>query len=97
MRVFVQLFLIRCAHARWWTGATAQLPDPGAAILTIKIGARHSFGVLRKTIAADLKVGSELRSFVNALAMLLMGVFSPCLLCAGLPRHARPTAHPGRS
>src|SRR5215472_17153372 len=36
----------------------------GAAILTI-------------AIAADLKVGRELWSFANALAMLLMGAFSP--------------------
>src|SRR5215470_5509655 len=49
----------------------------GAAILTIGIGARQSFGIFQKPIAADLKVGRELWSFANALAMLLMGVFSP--------------------
>ena len=51
----------------------------GAAILTIGIGARQSFGIFQKPIAADLKVGRELWSFANALAMLLMGVFSPFL------------------
>src|SRR5258707_13881938 len=49
----------------------------GAVILTIGIGARQSFGIFQKPIAADLKVGRELWSFANALAMLLMGVFSP--------------------
>src|SRR6195256_4199504 len=49
----------------------------GAAILTIGIGARQSFGIFQKPIAADLNVGRELWSFANALAMLLMGVFSP--------------------
>jgi MFS family permease len=49
----------------------------GAAILTIGIGARQSFGIFQKPIAADLKVGRELWSFANALAMLLMGAFSP--------------------
>jgi MFS family permease len=51
----------------------------GAAILTIGIGARQSFGIFQKPIAADLKVGRELWSFANALAMLLMGMFSPFL------------------
>src|SRR5262249_4470095 len=51
----------------------------GAAILTIGIGARQSFGIFPKPIAADLKVGRELWSFANALAMLLRGVFSPFL------------------
>ena len=51
----------------------------GAAILTIGIGARQSFGFFQKPIAADLKVGRELWSFANALAMLLMGAFSPFL------------------
>jgi MFS family permease len=51
----------------------------GAAILTIGIGARQSFGIFQKPIAADLNVGRELWSFANALAMLLMGVFSPFL------------------
>jgi MFS family permease len=51
----------------------------GAAILTIGIGARQSFGIFQKPIAADLKVGRELWSFANALAMLLMGAFSPFL------------------
>src|ERR1700757_5543082 len=49
----------------------------GARILTIGIGARQSFGIFQKPIAADLKVGRELWSFANALAMLLMGAFSP--------------------
>jgi MFS family permease len=51
----------------------------GAAILTIGIGARQSFGIFQKPIAADLKVGRELWSFANALAMLMMGAFSPFL------------------
>jgi cyanate permease len=51
----------------------------GAAILTIGIGARQSVGIFQKPIAADLKVGRELWSFTNALAMLLMGAFSPFL------------------
>ena len=45
----------------------------GAVILTIGIGARQSFGIFQKPIAADLKVGRELWSFANALAVLLMG------------------------
>src|SRR5689334_19156172 len=49
----------------------------GAVILTIGIGARQSFGIFQKPIATDLKVGRELWSFANALAMLLMGAFSP--------------------
>src|SRR3954463_15454598 len=49
----------------------------GAVILTIGIGARQSFGIFQKPIAADLKVGRELWSFANALAVLLMGVLSP--------------------
>jgi cyanate permease len=49
----------------------------GALILTIGIGARQSFGIFQKPIAADLHVGRELWSFGTALAMLLMGVFSP--------------------
>src|SRR2546426_10375997 len=49
----------------------------GAVILTIGIGARQSFGIFQKPIAADLHVGRELWSFANALAMLLMGAFSP--------------------
>jgi MFS family permease len=49
----------------------------GAAILTIGIGARQSFGIFQKPIAADLKVGRELWSFANALAVLMMGVLSP--------------------
>jgi MFS family permease len=49
----------------------------GAVILTIGVGARQSFGIFQKPIAADLKVGRELWSFANALAMLLMGLFSP--------------------
>src|SRR3954454_20126338 len=49
----------------------------GAAILTIGLGARQSFGIFQKPIAADLGVGRELWSFANALSMLLMGVFAP--------------------
>jgi MFS family permease len=49
----------------------------GAVILTIGIGARQSFGIFQKPIAADLDVGRELWSFGNALSMLLMGVFAP--------------------
>jgi MFS family permease len=49
----------------------------GAAILTIGIGARQSFGIFQKPIAADLQVGRELWSFGNALSVLLMGAFSP--------------------
>src|SRR6266478_8012579 len=49
----------------------------GAVILTIGIGARQSFGIFQKPIAADLNVGRELWSFANAFAMLLMGAFSP--------------------
>jgi len=49
----------------------------GAVILTIGIGARQSFGIFQKPIAADLRVGRELWSFANALAMLLMGAVSP--------------------
>src|ERR1700739_3009526 len=49
----------------------------GAAILTIGIGARQSFGIFQKPIAADLRVGRELWSFANAPAMLMMGAFSP--------------------
>src|SRR5262249_30023806 len=45
----------------------------GAAILTIGIGARQSFGIFQKPIAADLNVGREVWSFANALALLLMG------------------------
>ena len=49
----------------------------GAVILTLGIGARQSFGIFQKPIAADLGVGRELWSFSNAVALLLMGVFSP--------------------
>jgi MFS family permease len=49
----------------------------GAVILTIGIGARQSFGIFQKPIAADLNVGRELWSFSNAVALLLMGAFSP--------------------
>jgi MFS family permease len=49
----------------------------GAMILTIGIGARQSFGIFQRPIAADLNVGRELWSFGNALALLLMGAFSP--------------------
>ncbi|MEO8560320.1 MAG: MFS transporter [Rhodospirillales bacterium] len=49
----------------------------GGIILTIGIGARQSFGIFQKPIAADLQVGRELWSFCNALALLLMGFLSP--------------------
>src|SRR5215813_7327352 len=49
----------------------------GAVILTIGTGARQSFGIFQKPIAADLHVGRELWSFANALALLLMGACSP--------------------
>ena len=49
----------------------------GAVILTIGIGARQSFGIFQKPIAADLQVGRELWSFANAFALLLMGACSP--------------------
>src|ERR1051326_5308461 len=49
----------------------------GAVILTVGIGARQSFGIFQKPIAADLHVGRELWSFANALSMLLMGAFAP--------------------
>jgi MFS family permease len=68
--------------------ATRAVPEPqqrsfwiavicGAVILTIGSGARQSFGIFQKPIAADLHVGRELWSFATALAMLLMGAFSP--------------------
>jgi len=69
------------------TTASSSAPEPqrsfwiavicGAVILTIGIGARQSFGIFQKPIAADLNVGRELWSFANALAMLLMGALSP--------------------
>ena len=37
----------------------------GAAILTIGIGARQSFGIFQKPIAADLKVGRELSAHLR--------------------------------
>jgi MFS family permease len=49
----------------------------GGIILTIGIGARQSFGIFQKPIAADLHVGREVWSFANALAVLLMGALSP--------------------
>src|SRR5215468_6588948 len=49
----------------------------GALILTIGIGARQSFGIFQKPIAADLNVGREVWSFANALALSLMGACSP--------------------
>src|SRR5215831_18342081 len=49
----------------------------GALILTIGIGARQSFGIFQKPIAADLNVGRELWSFANAIALLVMGALSP--------------------
>lgn len=59
-------------RSSFWTAVIC-----GAVILTIGIGARQSFGIFQKPIAADLHVGRELWSFANALAMLLMGAFSP--------------------
>src|ERR671933_877601 len=68
------------------SSAAAAKPQPrsywiavicGAVILTIGIGARQSFGIFQKPIAADLKVGRELWSFGNATSMLLMGLASP--------------------
>lgn len=49
----------------------------GGLILAVGLGARQSFGIFQKPIAQDLQVGRELWSFANALAALLMGVFSP--------------------
>src|SRR5215210_5335251 len=49
----------------------------GAAILTIGIGARNSFGIFQGPIARELGVGRELWSFANALSMLLMGALAP--------------------
>ena len=49
----------------------------GSVILTIGIGARQSFGIFQKPIAADLHVGRELWSFATAISMLLMGALSP--------------------
>lgn len=49
----------------------------GGLILSIGLGARQSFGIFQKPIAQELQVGRELWSFANALAALLMGVFSP--------------------
>ena len=49
----------------------------GGIILTIGMGARQSFGIFQKPIAADLQVGRELWSFANGLAMLLMGAAAP--------------------
>ncbi|MGA2128849.1 MAG: MFS transporter, partial [Xanthobacteraceae bacterium] len=49
----------------------------GAVILTLGIGARQSFGIFQKPIAADLGVGRELWSFANAVSVLLMGALSP--------------------
>jgi MFS family permease len=49
----------------------------GGVILTLGIGARQSFGIFQKPIAADLGVGRELWSFANAVSVLLMGALSP--------------------
>ena len=49
----------------------------GAVILTIGIGARQSFGIFQKPIAADLNVGRELWSFANALVGAADGALSP--------------------
>src|SRR5215831_18100318 len=57
----------------------------GAAILTIGIGARQSFGIFQKPIAADLNVGREVWSFANALAGIGMSAagFGPILGAIG--------------
>jgi MFS family permease len=60
------------ARRRFWIPVVC-----GGLILTIGIGARQSFGIFQKPIAADLHVGRELWSFGTALAMLLLGAFSP--------------------
>ena len=57
---------------RFWIAVIA-----GAMILTIGVGARQSFGIFQKPIAADLGVGRELWSFATSISMLLMGAFSP--------------------
>src|SRR5436309_15910362 len=49
----------------------------GAMILTLGTGARQSFGIFQKPIAADLNVGRELWSLGNAVSLLLMGALSP--------------------
>jgi MFS family permease len=49
----------------------------GAAILSIGIGARQSFGIFQNPIAQDLGVGREVWSLANALALLLMGALAP--------------------
>ncbi|MCW5748295.1 MAG: MFS transporter [Alphaproteobacteria bacterium] len=56
----------------WWVPVVC-----GAVILTIGLGARQSFGIFQKPIAADLQVGRELWSFGNAIAMLLTGALAP--------------------
>ncbi len=60
------------ASHRFWIAVIS-----GGVILTIGIGARQSFGIFQKPIAADLGVGRELWSFATALSMLLMGALSP--------------------
>src|SRR5262245_6303215 len=59
-------------HRSFWIAVIC-----GAVILTIGVGARQSFGIFQRPIAAELNVGRELWSFANALSMLLMGAFSP--------------------
>jgi len=49
----------------------------GAAILTIGIGTRQSFGIFLRPIAAEFGDVRELWSFGTSLAMLLMGALSP--------------------
>ena len=69
-------------HERsFWTAVIC-----GALILTIGIGARQSFGIFQKPIAADLGVGREVWSFANALALLLM---SSGLVFVGRARRRR--------
>lgn len=63
---------MQISQRRFWTPVLC-----GAAILTIAVGARQSFGIFQTPIAEDLGVGREVWSFANALAVLLMGAFSP--------------------
>src|SRR6266567_8920066 len=72
MRLFISTTGLEPRQHSFWTPVIC-----GAVILTIGIGARQSFGIFQKPIAVDLKTGRELWSFANALAMLLMGAFSP--------------------
>ena len=57
---------------RFWTAVVC-----GAAILTIGMGARQSFGIFLKPISMDLGLGREVWSFGVAVSALLMGVVAP--------------------